>query len=54
MYQEKGLSKEEIDEILILDVRDKEYFISNGVNNEHNGGGLVAHEESIMNWLLSR
>ena len=49
---EKGLSKEEIDETLILDVRNHEYFTSHGVGDEHGGGSLAAHEKSIMNWLL--
>ncbi len=51
-YEEKGLTKEEINKKLILDVRNHEYFTSHGVNDEHGGGGLAAHEESIMKWLL--
>lgn len=54
MYQEKGLTKEQIDEILILDIRDSIYFKSKGMSNQHAGGGLSANEETIMKWLLSR
>lgn len=54
MYQEKGLTKEQIDEILVLDVRDSSYFKNKGMSNQHAGGGLVANEETIMKWLLSR
>ncbi len=51
-YEQKGLSKEDIDKTLILDVRNHEYFTSHGISDEHGGGGLAAHEESIMKWLL--
>lgn len=54
MYQEKGLTDEQIDDILILDVRDAQYFRSQGYPNQHGGGGAAAHEEDIMNWLLTR
>ena len=54
MYEKKGLSKKEIDNILILDIKEKDYFYSHGVNNEHGGGGLIAFDKKIMNWLLTR
>lgn len=54
MYKEKGLSEEKISNILILDIRDNQYFRNKGVSNQHGGGGLVANEEEIMKWLLSR
>ena len=53
-YVEEGLSDEEIDEILILDVRDRNYFHEHGLSSEHAGGGLVAHESDIMRWLLTK
>ena len=54
LYEEKGLTKKEIDEILILDIKEHDYFTSRGIENEHGGGGLIAHDQQIMNWLLSR
>lgn len=54
LYEKEGLSKEEIDKLLILDIKDKEYFTSKGMNNQHAGGGLVAHDKEIMNWLLTK
>ena len=53
-YREAGLSDDEIDDILVLDVRERDYFDSHGVSSEHAGGGLAAHEEDIMNWLLTK
>ena len=52
LYSKKGLSKEEIEKILILDIKNHEYFTSHGFNDEHGGGNLAAHEEKIMKWLL--
>lgn len=52
LYSKKGLSNDEIKKILILDIRKHEYFTSHGLNNEHGGGNLAAHEEKIMKWLL--
>lgn len=53
LYQEQGLSKEEIDRLLVLDIKEKSYFTAKGVNNEH-GGGLFAADEKIMGWLFSQ
>lgn len=52
MYKSKGLSDEEIDKILILDIKEREYFLERGFNNEHGGGGSIAYDKDIMNWLL--
>lgn len=54
MYEEKGLTNDEIDKILILDIKEKDYFTTRGINNEHGGGTLIAHDKDIMSWLLSR
>lgn len=54
LYKEKGLDDNEINDILILDIKEKDYFTSQGFSNEHSGGGLAAHDAKIMNWLLTR
>jgi predicted peptidase len=54
LYKEEGLTDEEIDEILVLDVKDHEYFTERGMSNEHGGGGLFAYDENIMGWLFTR
>lgn len=54
MYEKEGLSKNEIDKILILDTKEKSYFTNRGINNEHAGGGLIAFDKDIMTWLLTR
>ena len=51
-YKKIGLIEKEINELIILDIRNHEYFVEHNVSDEHAGGGLAAHEESIMKWLL--
>ncbi len=54
MYSEEGLSDKEIDELLVLDVKDAEYFESRGVEYQHGGGNLFAADEEIMGWLFGK
>ena len=54
IYEEKGLSNEEIDKILILDVKDHDYFTTRGFTDEHMGCSSFAYEEDIMNWVFSK
>ena len=52
IYEEQGLSKDEIDEILILDVKDQSYYTERGYTDQHIGGMAFAHDEAIMGWLF--
>lgn len=52
LYEIYGLSESEIDGILVLDIKEQEYFTCRDVNNEHAGGGLFAEDYSIMFWLF--
>ena len=55
LYQDKGLSKEQINQILVLDIKETAYFESQGINNQHGGGGyLFARDQTIMGWLFSQ
>ncbi len=54
MYENIGLSKEEIDNLLVLDIKEKDYFSNQGINNEHAGGGLITFDTDIMTWLLTK
>ena len=44
----------EIAEILVLDVKPHSYFIKQGMDNEHDGGGLFARYPLIMGWLFEK
>ena len=54
LYRQEGLSDEEIDDLLVLDVKDADYFESRGVTVQHSGGGLFAEDEEIMGWLFNK
>ena len=54
MYQDEGLTNEEIDEILVLDIKDADYFESQGVTVQHGGGNLFAQDDEVMGWLFSK
>lgn len=53
LYEERGLSEAEIDRLLVLDIKEHDYFTERNMSNEHGGGGLFAYDESIMGWLFS-
>lgn len=52
LYTEQGLTAEEIDKILVLDVKEQKYFSDRGYQDQHAGGLAFAHDETIMNWLF--
>ncbi len=55
LYRQEGLSQEEIDRLLVLDIKDASYFEEQGISNQHGGGGaLFAHDEEIMGWLFEQ
>ena len=54
LYEEKGLTDSEIDEILVLDIRDQDYFTQHGFTDQHAGGQAFAYDEEIMGWLFSK
>ena len=54
LYVKQGLSDAEIDELLVLDIKEHDYFTDRGMSNEHGGGGLFAYDEEIMGWLFSQ
>lgn len=54
LYEEQGLSDAEIDELLVLDIKEHDYFTDRNMTNEHGGGGLFAYDEEIMGWLFSK
>ncbi len=54
LYEQQGLTQEEIDEILVLDIKEQDYFTERNAPNQHGGGGLFAYDEEIMGWLFSK
>ena len=54
LYEQQGLSQEEIDRLVVLDVRDAAYFTERGYADQHAGGGAFAYDDSIMGWLFAQ
>lgn len=54
IYRSKGLSEDEISQLVTLDVKPHSYFTNRGIGSEHGGGGLAAYDEDIMGWLFSK
>lgn len=54
LYKEAGLSEEEIDQLLVLDIKDAAYFTEGGAFNQHGGGFLFAQDPEIMGWLFGQ
>ena len=54
LYRQEGLSDEEINQLLVLDIKEADYFESQGVTVQHGGGNLFAQDEEIMGWLFSK
>ena len=53
-YVKEGLSQEEIGQLLVLDVKDADYFWAGGAPNQHGGGNLFARDPEIMGWLFAQ
>ncbi len=55
LYEEEGLKDDEIDKLIVLDIKPTSYFTKNGVSNQHAfGGALFARDEQIMNWIFEQ
>ena len=53
LYKAKGLDDEQINKLVVLDLKDKAYFSERGISDQHGGGLSFAHEEDIMGWLFN-
>lgn len=54
LYEQAGLSQAEINQLLILDIKDADYFRNGGAPNQHGGGNLFAQDSEIMGWLFEQ
>lgn len=52
LYEKQGLSEEEINRLLVLDVKEDSYFTERGFRDQHAGGQAFAHDETVMGWLF--
>ena len=54
LYEQQGLSEEEINRLLVLDVKPQSYFADRGISDQHGGGMAIAKDEAIMGWLFDQ
>ena len=54
LAKEQGLSESEIDKLVVLDVKDKDYFEGTPVTYQHGGGYLFCRDKEIMGWLFNQ
>ena len=54
LYTAAGLTEEEIGRLLVLDIKDADYFREGGAPSQHGGGNLFAGDPEIMGWLFSQ
>ena len=54
LYAEAGLTEEEIGRLLVLDIKDADYFREGGAPNQHGGGNLFAQDPEIMGRLFGQ
>ena len=52
LYRNAGLDETEIARLVVLDVKEADYFSAGGFQDQHMGGAMFAHDESMMRWLF--
>lgn len=53
-YERIGISAEELDDLLRLQIPDNEYFNRLGIYNYHGGGNIVFNDKDILNWIIDK
>lgn len=54
LYQEQGLTEQAIDELLVLDVKQADWFEAYGYADQHMGAISLSYEERMLPWLFSK
>ena len=52
LYQKAGLTEEQIGKLAVLDIKNRLYFTSRNMTNQHGGGTLIAYDKGVMGWLF--
>ena len=52
IYEEQGLTQDEMDQLVVLNVKPGSYFTERGFWDQHAGGQVFAYDEQIMGWLF--
>ena len=54
LYEAKGLSDAEINDILVLNVKDADWFKERGISDQHGGGMAFPEEPGLLEWFFSK
>ena len=54
LYRGQGLSDQEIEEILILDVKQADWFEAYGYTDQHAGAVSLSYDERMLPWFFSK
>ncbi|MCD8373310.1 MAG: prolyl oligopeptidase family serine peptidase [Clostridia bacterium] len=52
-YKDEGITDEQVDSLIKLDIESDSYFDSKGYSNYHAGGQAAFDDENITSWILS-
>lgn len=53
LYARQDLTEEKIGQLVVLDVREQNFFSSHGFSDQHAGGQAFAHDPTVMGWLFA-
>ena len=54
LYRKQGLCEKQIQELVVLDVKNSSYFAGTGVTYQHAASSLFCRDKKIMNWLFEK
>lgn len=52
LYKNMDVSDDEINKLIVLDVKEQEYFDKYGYSDQHGGGNAFGQDSDIMGWLF--
>lgn len=53
-YEKTGLSEDQIDQLIQLEIPDNAYFNRLGIYNYHGGGNVLFDDKDILNWIIQK
>ena len=54
LYREQGLWEDEIDDLIVLDVKGQEWFTAYGYTDQHAGAVSLSYDERMLPWFFSK
>ena len=54
LYRQSGKGEQEIDSLVVLDIKEADYFAERGYADQHAGGMAAATDSEVLPWLFSQ